>query len=87
MTSSVKSVTALDFSEQTRTFLQNVSDKTRIVFFVGAGVSVSAGYPLWSKATADALALAQRKGLGTSAASYAREKLDKEQYYEAFGIL
>jgi hypothetical protein len=76
-----------DLSEQIRTLLGLVPEQSRIVFFVGAGVSVGAGYPLWKDATKQALEKAEKQGLETTAANHARTKLLQEQYYQVFGIL
>ncbi len=74
-------------SGQTQVFLENVADISKLVFFVGAGVSVGAGYPLWDAATQAALKSATGKGLGSAAAAYAQEKFQKGQYYDVFEIL
>ena len=58
-----------------------------MTFFVGAGVSVGAGYPLWKEATKQALEQAEKQGLEPTAAAHARTKLSQEQYYQVFGIL
>jgi NAD-dependent SIR2 family protein deacetylase len=76
-----------DVSAELRVFLENVPDTKRLVFFVGAGISVPAGYPLWGAATAAALDRAQAKGLDEAAAEYAKKKCQKEQYYDVFQIL
>lgn len=73
--------------EQMQVLLRNIPDRERIVFFVGAGISVSAGFPLWGPATASALRLAIERGLSVRAAAYAEEKLERFQYYEVFDIL
>jgi hypothetical protein len=74
-------------SEQIKTLLSLVPEQSRIVFFVGAGVSVGAGYPLWEEATKQALEQAEKQGLEPTAASHARTKLSQELYYQVFGIL
>jgi NAD-dependent SIR2 family protein deacetylase len=76
-----------DVSLQLGTLLKLAPDPSKIVFFVGAGMSVSAGYPLWHTATERALGEAKGKGLETSAAEYAKRKLDQQKYYEVFDIL
>jgi len=76
-----------DISKEIEVFLANVLEMKRLVFFVGAGISVPAGYPLWSTATQAALDCAKAKGLGGAAAGYAQEKYGKQQYYEVFQIL
>lgn len=77
----------LDIAAEVRTFFESVSDARRLVFFVGAGISVPAGYPLWGTATKAAVDRAVAKGLDTTAAAYARSKYEKQQYYEVFQIL
>jgi NAD-dependent SIR2 family protein deacetylase len=76
-----------DTSDQVRTFLENVDEASKLVFFVGAGLSVPAGYPLWSTATKEALNRARAKGLDGPAAAYAHDKYEKQQFYEMFQIL
>jgi NAD-dependent SIR2 family protein deacetylase len=76
-----------DASAEIKILLENVAETKKLVFVVGAGISVSAGYPLWSMATKRALDRAQAKGLGSAAAGYAHEKYDKQQYYDVFEIL
>jgi hypothetical protein len=76
-----------DISRETRTFLENVKEVSRVVFFVGAGVSVPAGYPPWATATQRALDLAGARGLDEAAAGYARSQLARAQYYDVFEIL
>ena len=76
-----------DISDQVRTFVQNVDETRKLVFFVGAGLSVPAGYPLWSTATKEALNRAKVKGLDGPAAAYAQDKYEKQQFYEVFQIL
>jgi SIR2-like domain len=78
-------MTACD--EQIRQALQNIDSPERVVFFVGAGISVSAGYPLWGTASKQALQIARGIGLSAGAAAYAQEKLNKLAYYELFEIL
>lgn len=73
--------------EQVRQLLQNIEDPRRVVFFVGAGISVTSGYPLWGVASNRALQIAKELGLSVGAAAYAQEKLDKAAYYELFEIL
>lgn len=77
----------LDISNELGVFLANIVDTRRIVFFVGAGVSVPAGYPLWGTATQAALECAKTKGLDSAAAGYAQGKYGKQQYYEVFQVL
>jgi hypothetical protein len=67
--------------------LENVGDISKLVFFVGAGMSVPAGYPLWGTATQAALNSATEKGLVSEAAAYAQSKFHIGQYYEVFEIL
>ena len=74
-------------SAELRVFLDNVVETKRLVFFVGAGISVPAGYPLWGAATQVALDRAKAKGLDDAAAEYAKSKYQKEQYYDVFQIL
>lgn len=76
-----------DISAEVKIFLENVIDAKKLVFFVGAGISVPAGYPLWGLATREALKKARSKGLDDAAATYAEDKYKKEQYYEVFQIL
>lgn len=76
-----------DISEEIQVFLQNVIDTRKLVFFVGAGISVPAGYPLWGAAAKSALEKAKARGLGNPAAAYAEDKCQKQQYYEFFQIL
>ena len=73
--------------EQIRQLLHNIEDSRRVVFFVGAGISVASGYPLWGGASRQSLQIAKELGLSTGAAAYAQEKLDKAAYYELFEIL
>src|ERR1035441_9936310 len=75
------------YAEQLRQVVQNIDDRDRIVFFVGAGISVSAGHPLWGTATRLALETATGLGLSAAATAYCQEKLDKAAYYELFEIL
>ena len=74
-------------TESLQVFLKNVGDISNLVFFVGAGISVSAGYPLWEAATKAALNSATEKGIGSEAAAYAQSKFQIGQYYEVFEIL
>jgi NAD-dependent SIR2 family protein deacetylase len=76
-----------EISAQVDILLKNVADTSKIVFFVGAGASVPAGYPLWKAATRAALTSAKERGLASGAAGYAQEKFEKEQYYEVFEVL
>jgi NAD-dependent SIR2 family protein deacetylase len=79
---------AQKFDEQLKILQNVVSDTRNLVLFVGAGVSVSAGYSLWQKATSDALNLAKDRNLiAFGAFSYAAEKLGKYQYYDVFEII
>jgi NAD-dependent SIR2 family protein deacetylase len=73
-----------DISAEIKVLLENVVDVRRLVFFVGAGVSIPAGYPLWGAATQSALDKAKAKGLAEVAFAYAREKYEKQQYYDVF---
>jgi NAD-dependent SIR2 family protein deacetylase len=74
-------------SAQIDVLLRNIGDTSKIVFFVGAGVSVPAGYPLWEPATEAALVSAKERGLASGAAGYAQEKFEKGEYYDVFEIL
>jgi NAD-dependent SIR2 family protein deacetylase len=76
-----------DVSTQLKTLLNLVPDQSRLVFFVGAGASVAAGYPLWQTATEQALRQATDKGLEAIATEYAKKKLQQQKYYEVFDIL
>jgi NAD-dependent SIR2 family protein deacetylase len=69
------------------TFLNNLGETKDIIFFVGAGISVSSGYPLWKSASEKATKLALEKGLPAGASAYAAEKLNNVAYYELFQIL
>ncbi|MGD0499466.1 MAG: hypothetical protein ABSC23_13630 [Bryobacteraceae bacterium] len=75
------------YVEQIRQVLLNIDSRDRIVFFVGAGISVSAGYPLWRTAAKQALEIATGQGLSAGATAYCQEKLDKVAYYDLFEIL
>jgi hypothetical protein len=67
--------------------LNSITETKRVVFFVGAGISVSAGYPLWKDASQAALRLARDMGLRPGAAGHAAEELGDDKYYEFFEIL
>lgn len=73
--------------EQLTVLIKNVPDSRRIIFFAGAGISVSAGIPLWKPATASAIELAKARGLSFGAAAYASEKFEKLLYYDVFDVL
>jgi len=53
------------FKPQVDCVLSNIAETKKVVFFVGAGISVSAGYPLWKDASQAALRLARSRGLST----------------------
>ena len=67
--------------------LNNIAETKKLVFFVGAGTSVSAGYPLWKDASKRALDLASSIGLRPGATAHAAEELEDGRYYEFFEIL
>jgi len=73
--------------DQLAVLIKNVPDNRRIIFFVGAGISVSAGIPLWKTATASAIERAKERGLSFGAAAYASEKFGQLQYYDVFDVL
>jgi hypothetical protein len=68
-------------------FLNSLGETKDIVFFVGAGISLSAGYPSWRYACDAALKLAKDRGLSIAALAYATEKLTNLAYYDLFQIL
>jgi hypothetical protein len=79
---------AQDFEMQLRILRNVVPDTRNLVLFVGAGVSVSAGYSLWGKATTDALNLSKGRGLlSPGAISFAAEELEKFHYYDVFEMI
>jgi hypothetical protein len=75
------------FDQQLNVLLQNIVDSKRVVFFVGAGLSVSSGHRLWAQAAEYALSTARSRGLIREAEAYARAKLSSGQFYECFQIL
>jgi len=77
-----------DVNEQLKNLSGQIPDCGRVIFFVGAGLSVTAGYPLWTTAADRALTLARECGaVSRGAAAYIEEKLKKQQYYDVFEIL
>ena len=76
-----------NIDKQLQMLFSNIADPKKLVFFVGAGISTSAGFPLWDAATKSALNFAKEKGLTQRAKAYADEKFEKAQYYEVFELL
>jgi SIR2-like domain len=67
--------------------IASVPDIKRVVFLVGAGLSVKSGFDLWPQATLKALEAARKRGLSDAAYLYATEKLNARDLYGVFGIL
>jgi len=67
--------------------LASVPDVRRVVFLVGAGLSVKSGFDLWPKATSKALEASKARGLSAPAHAYAADKLAKRDLYGVFGVL
>jgi hypothetical protein len=78
----------LRFDEQAAALRNSIPDTRRLVFFAGAGISTSAGYPSWRDGTSLALSSAKARNLiSPGALGYANEELAKDEYYGVFDIL
>lgn len=76
-----------ELDQQLQVVLSNIEDPRNLVFFLGAGISHSAGYPLWDAATQRAVDHAGQRGLSPAALAYATELLQGGEYYEVFEVL
>lgn len=77
----------MDFKRQIEVLFNNLGDVKKLVFLAGAGISASAGYPLWEAGTKFALDEAKKKGLTRGTTLYGEEKLKAGLFYDVFDIL
>ena len=68
-------------------FRSLIPKPNEVVFIVGAGVSVTAGFPLWGGASEAGFNAAVKNGLPEGASAHARELLAAKNYYHLFSIL